>query len=207
MIGRHFIQDTRGAAAAEFALVVPVMLLFLLGIIDSGIYAWRFNEAEKAAQMGVRYAVVTNAVASGLTATTNTYVGDTHCGTTLTAGDAICAAVLGKIVCTSSGASCTCATAPCPTTLTRDATAFTNVANRIRAIAPWVPTSAIQVEYSGSGLGYAADPSIAIAPIVTVKIVNLNMKPMSGFLFGASIPLPMIARSLTMEDGKGTRAN
>jgi Flp pilus assembly protein TadG len=207
MTFRRFIRDTRGAAAAEFALIVPLMLLFLLGIIDSGIYAWRFNQAEKAAQMGVRYAVVTNAVASGLTASSNNYVNNTACGTTLKPGDAICAAALGKIVCTSTGANCDCAATPCPGTLTRDAAAFTNIADRVKAIAPWVPTAAIQVEYSGSGLGYAGDPSTAIAPIVTVRIVNLYMRPMSGFLVRGTIPLPTIARALTMEDGKGTKAN
>lgn len=207
MTVRRFLHDSCGAAAAEFALIVPVMLLFLLGIMDTGVYAWRFNEAEKAAQMGVRYAVVTNAVASGLTARANDYVGDTHCGTTLTAGDTICAAALGKISCANTGTNCTCSTTPCPTTLTRDPLAFTYIANRVRAFAPWVQESNIQVEYSGSGIGYAGDTNIAIAPIVTVKLVNLNVRPMTGFLFGASVALPTVVRSLTMEDGKGTRAN
>lgn len=203
MIVRRFIRDKGGAAAAEFALIVPVMLLFLLGIIDTGFYTWRFNEAEKAAQMGVRYAVVTNLVPSALA--TTTYVGTNCSGTTLTAGDSICTAALGKITCGSAG-DCTCTTAPCPA-LTRNATAFDNIAARVRAIAPWVQASNIKVEYSGSGLGYAGDPNIAIAPIVTVKLVNLNIRPMSGFLFGASVGLPTIVRSLTMEDGKGSRSN
>ena len=198
-----FLRDTRAAAAAEFALIVPVMLLFLLGIIDVGGYAWRFNEAEKAAQMGVRYAVVTDIVASALP--TTTYVGTTCSGTALTAGDPICASALGKITCGSSG-NCVCTTAPCPA-LTRNAAAFDNIAARIRAIAPWIRTTSIKVEYSGSGLGYAGDPTIAMAPIVTVKLENMNIRPLSGFVFGASIGLPTIVRSLTMEDGRGTRSN
>ena len=199
----RFLRDTRAAAAAEFALIVPVMLLFLLGIIDVGMYTWRFNEAEKAAQMGVRYAVVTNQVASALR--TTTYVGTTCSGTAITAGDPICASALGKVTCGSSG-SCVCTTAPCPA-LTRDSAAFDNIAARVRAIAPWIRTTSIKVEYSGSGLGYAGDPTIAMAPIVTVKLENMNIRPMSGFVFGASFGLPTIIRSLTMEDGRGTRAN
>lgn len=59
-------HDENGGPAAEFALVLPVALLFLAGIIDVGRYMWTYNEAEKATQMGVRYAVATDAVASGL---------------------------------------------------------------------------------------------------------------------------------------------
>ena len=199
----RFLRDTRAATAAEFALIVPVMLVFLLGIIDVGIYAWRFNEAEKAAQMGLRYAVVTDLVASALP--TTTYVGTTCNGTAITAGDTICAEALGKITCGSAG-SCVCTTAPCPA-LTRNAAAFDNIAARVRAIAPWVRTSSIKVEYSGSGLGFAGDPTIAMAPIVTIKLENMNIRPISGFVFGASVGLPTILRSLTMEDGRGTRSN
>jgi hypothetical protein len=136
---------------------------------------------------------------------TTTYVGTSCSGTALTAGDPICAEALGKITCGSSG-NCVCTTAPCPA-LTRNSAAFDNIAARVRAIAPWIRTSSIKVEYSGSGIGYAGDPTIAMAPIVTVKLENMNIRPMSGFVFGASVGLPTIIRSLTMEDGKGTRSN
>ena len=61
-----FLKDRSGAAAAESALVVPIALLFLLGIMDVGRYVWVINEAEKAVQMGTRYAVATSVVAEGL---------------------------------------------------------------------------------------------------------------------------------------------
>ncbi len=198
-----FLSETRAATAAEFALVLPLMLLFLFGIIDAGMYGWRINQAEKAAQMGARYAVVTAMAASGLA--TTSYIGNTSCPATLTAGDPICQGALGKLSCGSTGA-CVCTTAPCPA-LTRNAAAFDGVAARVRAIAPWVPVTGIKVEYTGSGLGYAGDTDIAIAPVVTVRLENMTMQPISGFLFAATIPLPTISRSLTLEDGKGTQAN
>ena len=49
---------------AEFALVLPVALLFLLGIVDAGRYLYEVNQLEKATQMGARFAVVTDPVAS-----------------------------------------------------------------------------------------------------------------------------------------------
>ena len=54
------------AIGAEFALVLPVLLLFLLGIIDVGRYMWSINQLEKATQIGARMAVVTDMVASDL---------------------------------------------------------------------------------------------------------------------------------------------
>lgn len=201
MIVRRFLGDRSAATAAEFALLLPLMVLFLLGLIDVGMYGWRINQAEKAAQMGVRAAVVTNVVASDLASAT--YVGNTACGATLTAGDTICAAALGTVSCGNAG-SCT-GTTPYPG-LTRDGTAFTTVANRVRAIAPWVPLTSIKVEYKGSGLGYAGDPAMDIAPVVSVKLTSLSIRPLSGFLFGTSVALPTITRSLTMEDGKGAQS-
>lgn len=197
---RSLLRDTRAATAAEFALVLPVALLFLFGIIDVGRYTWQIDQAEKAAQMGARFAVVTGMVEGGLTSAT--YVGDTHCGAALTAGDPICAAALGKVSCSST--SCTCTTAPCPTT-SFQGTAFTNILARIRAFAPSVAAANVTVEYSGSGLGFAADPTIAAAPIVTVSLHDMTFHAFS--LLGTGFTMPTISRSQTLEDGVGTQSN
>ena len=59
---RHFLRNRRGAVGAEFALVVPLAALVLSGIIDAGRLMWTWNRAEKATQMGVRYAVTTDMI-------------------------------------------------------------------------------------------------------------------------------------------------
>ena len=59
-------RDQRGATAAEFALVLPIFLLFLLGLIDVGRYSWSVNQSEKATQIGTRWAVATDLVPAGL---------------------------------------------------------------------------------------------------------------------------------------------
>lgn len=200
----RLIRDERATSAAEFAMVLPVMLIFLFGIMDVGWYAWQINQAEKATQMGARMAVVTSPVASGLT--NKSYVGEVIGSTTLTQGDQIPAAALGVIRCNSS--TCTCATPPCPSTLGYNSTAFTNIATRMAAIYPRVQPANVLVEYRGSGLGFAGDPSgMEIAPLTTVRIQNLQYTPFTFMLFDERVALPAFKYTLTMEDGDGTRSN
>lgn len=199
---RRFLANTSGASAAEFALVLPMLLLLIFGTIDVGLYAWRINQLEKAAQFAVRFAVVTAPVAQDLTA--KDYIGNTACGGALTAGDTICAAALSPTICTSSGP-CTCA-GNCPT-LARDATAFTYVLNRARMIAPWLTASNLRVEYRGSGLGYAGDTGMDVAPLVTVRLQGTTYTPITLAIFRTDVSLPTIERTLTMEDGLGTQSN
>jgi Flp pilus assembly protein TadG len=59
---RQLLRDRRAASAAEFALVLPLLLVLMFGIIDMGRFFWQLNESEKATQMGARMAVVTTPV-------------------------------------------------------------------------------------------------------------------------------------------------
>lgn len=198
----RFGADESGSAA-EFALMLPFILLFLIGIIDAGRYTWGFNRGEKASQVGARTAVVTNPLVKELA--TYSFSGVTVGGTLLGQGDRIPVAALGTITCTST--QCTCTTAPCLNgTLTHDAAAFAIVAARIKSIWPDVKDADITIEYSGSGLGYAGNPvGMDIAPFVTVKLKNRTLS--SYFLFGGSVGFPEFEYSLTMEDGAGSQAN
>ena len=56
---------TRGATAVEFALVAPVFLLFVLGIIDFGRLFWVKNMMQYATEQTARYAMVTPAASAG----------------------------------------------------------------------------------------------------------------------------------------------
>jgi hypothetical protein len=208
-----FLRCRRGATAAEFAMVLPLALLLLFGIFDTGRYAWEVNQAEKAVQMGARYAVATALVADGL----NSYELDeynAYCGGTLKPGDPICAEALGQISCTGSGASasCRCAAAPCPNLGDVNRVAFANLLSRMRFILPRLQPENVTVSYAGSGLGFAGDPGedddgdplSDIAPIVTVQIDGLALRTMT--MFGGEIALPRTSASLTLEDGTGAQA-
>lgn len=202
---RRFIRNRAGTTAAEFAMVLPVALLLLFGVIDVGIYAWTLNEYEKATQMGTRYAVVTNVISPGLVA--ETYTGKTCNGAALLPGERICAEALGTIVCDGDG--CTCATTPCPGALSPgDSSDYDALVARMREFQPRIPDNAVSVEYSGSGLGYAGDPSKPeIAPLVTVRVRDVAYASIVLSPLGLTVPLPDFSYSLTLEDGEGSNAS
>ena len=51
-----FFRERRGAAGAEFALLIVVFAGLLLGIIDFGRALYEYNQAQKACQVGARSA-------------------------------------------------------------------------------------------------------------------------------------------------------
>ena len=196
-------SDERGNSAAEFALVLPLMLLFLLGTIDAGRYAWAFNKMEKAVQVGARVAVVTDFVAPGIALAD--YVGTGS----LTQGDIIPASAFGLARCTLG--KCECVTAPCPAqnnALGYDPAAFTQIVDRMQLIDPEIEDANVSVEYRGSGLGFAGDPNGSdIAPLTTVRVSGMQFQPITTLLFATDFPLPAVSHTLTMEDGLGTESN
>lgn len=206
----RLVRDTRASSAAEFALVLPLLLIFLLGIIDVGRLMWTWNRAEKATQMGVRYAVATDMIPNGL-------AGHSFVNGTITQGDPIPDTAFGGASCTSSAGavSCSCKTgATCPSPLVSNSatalTAFNNIVVRMQRFMPQITAASVQVDYEYSGLGYAGDPNGSdVSPLVKVSIRpnTLTFRPTLLTLFGGTISLPSFSAALTMEDGQGTVSN
>jgi Flp pilus assembly protein TadG len=196
---RRLLLNQRGASAAEFAMVLPLLLLMLFGIIDGGRFLWEINRAEKATQVGARMAVVTDVISTGLAAQNYVGVGG------LTQGDVIPASALGTITCTRS--SCTC-TGSCPSSYAAtDATSFDRIVQRMRFMKPDITANNVSISYRGSGLGFAGDPNgMEIAPLVTVEIQNLQFRPITGLML-ASFTLPPFRTTLTSEDSVGSVSN
>lgn len=192
--------------AAEFALVVPLLLVFVLGTIDIGLYAFRINQAEKATQMGARWAAVTSPLAQGLEGQSlvnyNTGTGTVQQGDRVPLLDF-------KIICTGTTTVCTCAGANCLSgSYTRDDTAYDALRDRMQRILPAIGNANMQVEYSGSGLGFAGDPNGPdLAPLITVRLVNMQYPSVVLSPLGVSTSLPDFAYSLTAEDLSGSISN
>ncbi len=70
---RHYRADRRGAAAAEFALVLTFLTLPLANIMDVSIYAWDRMQLDNAAQIAVQTAWATCNTAAKLPATPSSY--------------------------------------------------------------------------------------------------------------------------------------
>jgi Flp pilus assembly protein TadG len=204
---RRLAQDTDGGPAAEFALVLPVALLFLLGIIDVGRYMWEVNRAEKATQIGARYAAATDMVASGLAS----YSFAAQASGAIPAGTTVPVADFPGVDCSSDGSTttCTCATGgTCAFPLTANSAAFNAMVARMDDIKKDITPAKVLITYSYSGLGFAGDPNGPdVAPIITVKLRNMQFTPLTGLLFRARLDLPDFSYALTMEDGSGTVSN
>lgn len=207
---RSFLKDQYATTAAEFALVLPLVVLFLLGTIDVGRYMWTVNKAEKATQMGARFAIVTAPVPSGL-------AGYSFTGT-IAAGQPVLASAYGKMTCGATtktvAATCTCsgncpwgAAAATTAPATPAVTPFDKIYERIKIFLPEVERQHLKIEYAPSGLGYSGDPTGPdIYPVITVKLQGIQFKPIA--LFNTiNINVPSSAFALTMEDGVGATSN
>jgi hypothetical protein len=208
MLARRLLGSRAAATAAEFSLVLPVLLFFLFGVIDVGRLMWTWNQAEKATQMGARYAVVTDFVVPGIA--TQSFVGLSG----LTQGDVVPASAYGTTTCSKPTTAVTCScTGTCPWGATPAAAGgtpdpFTRIFDRMDAIMPELTPANVQVLYQPSGIGFAGDPNGAdVAPLVTVRLTGVTFTPLLFQFFGGAITLPDFRASLTLEDGAGNVSN
>jgi len=200
VLGR-LLRSERAASAAEFALVLPLFLLLLFGIVDSGRFMWEYNQAEKATQMGVRYAVVTDPVLNGL----YTYSFSISGG--IPQGSAVPTTSFDTATCDNSTCSCSPGGGFCTAT-SRNATAFTNLVTRMSYMYPQIAASNVQIQYKNVGLGFAGDPDGPdVSPLVTVSLTGLQFHPITCLVFACSIDMPDFRAGLTLEDATGTESN
>ncbi len=198
---RRLLTSERAASAAEFALVLPLLLLLLFGIIDAGRFMWEWNRAEKATQMGVRYAVVTDPVLNGL----YTYSFSVSGG--ITQGSAVPTSSFDTATCNNSTCTCLPSGGFCSAT-SRNATPFTNLVRRMSGMYPQIQASNVQIQYKNVGLGFAGDPDGPdVSPLVTVSLTGLQFHPITCLVFACSIGMPDFRAGLTLEDAAGTESN
>ena len=204
---RSFLRDSSGASAEEFALVLPLFLIAIFGTIDVGRYFWAINQVEKATQIGARWAVATDMVASG-SGGLNEYSFAISGG--IPQGTAVPEASFPGIYCTgtSSSASCNCKSGSASYCTVSSAAAFKRLVDRMKLIDSRIDYANVRVDYDWSGLGFAGDPNGPdVAPLTTVTVSNVQFRPITTMLFSANFNLPVLSYTLTMEDGSGTESN
>lgn len=204
--GRLFRDDT-ATGAVEFALVLPLLIIFMLGTLDVGRFMWEYNQAEKATQMGVRFAVATNLIPSGLGTYSFASQGGVPGGSPVPSDAGSGTGWFATATCTNSGCTCTGSSAFCAT-ISHDSTAFANLVDRMKAIYGKIQPANVQLEYRNVGLGYAGDPNGPdVAPLVIVRLTGMTFQPLVFTLFRGGVGMPTFKSALTLEDGLGAGSN
>ncbi len=70
-INSRYKGDTRGAVAIEFAIVLPVLLVLMLGIMDVGRLMWTYSTITRATQAAARCFAIKAAGCATATETQN----------------------------------------------------------------------------------------------------------------------------------------
>jgi Flp pilus assembly protein TadG len=194
---RQLTKSTAAQTGVEFTLILPILLFLLLGFIDAARLMWTVNRAEKATQMGVRYAVTTDMIAAGLGSHIFTESG-------VAQGDPVPISAFGGVTCTST----VCTNKGAGPVPGHSAAAFNNLLARMRFFYPEISAQNLVVDYDNSGIGYSGDPNAPdVAALVTVRLVNITFQPISTYAVLPPFQLPEFRTALTMEDGTGTVAN
>ena len=72
---RRALRDTKGVAAIEFGIMIPLLSLMVVSVTDIGLAVYRKMQVEDAAQVGAQYAIVhgfdTNGISQAVTSATN----------------------------------------------------------------------------------------------------------------------------------------
>lgn len=186
-----FLQDQRGGTMLEFTMIVVLMFGMTFGIVDFGRAFWLWNSAEKATQIGVRAAIITDPVLPALAAFDCNNAGvalGTRCGL---GGD-----TYGTV-------SCSGDTMLCTGTLAggADPAPFDMILARMQVAYPSLTRANVIVEYRDVGLGFAGRADGPV-PAVTVKLTGLTFNFLAmGDLFGLGpITMPDFKATLIGED-------
>lgn len=204
----RFLRDTEGAALIEAALVLPLLLLLLFALVDLSLYAWQLNLAHKAAQLGVRRAVVSDAVAVGPGLTpreSTTYWFDLPPG--LRCGEAGGGEAGGAGPCPAFAVRCGLGRAcTCPVGRCGFAFSLANLAPilaAMRAVLPRLEAENVEITYATNGLGYVGRPP-PVPVDVTVRLVGLRFEGLApGGVLGAAPRLE--AQATLPSEGLTTR--
>ena len=186
-IRRAFAKNESGAATIEFVAVFFFFISMMMFVVELTIYQFMMASLEKAAEAGVRYAVVSSPAANSV-AMENNLDGDDW-------GDA----------CAPTGGSCGTFTKRTCTGRTMSGcrgAQLDNIIEHMRRFNGSIERENVTVTYENTGIGFAGGPS---APLVTVSIDRVQFKTgVIAMLIGNEAnglrTLPRRAASMTGED-------
>ena len=200
-------HDHAGAVFAEFAILMPVVILIVCGSVDFLYAFYQLNAAAKAVEVGARLAAVSNPVAAGLDNLPNEAVLD----------GAVLEGPLPSFTVSCSDDRCSCS-GTCPGMLENsyDAAAMDYIVygrnaascastNAYHIVAmcdllPSITPANVVIVYTQTGLGYAGRPG---GPIPTITVSLQGMRFHFFFLtplLGVHIAMPPMTTTVTAQD-------
>jgi hypothetical protein len=200
-------RDQGGAVFAEFAIMLPMIVLIVCGSIDFLYAFYQWNAAAKAVEVGARIAAVSDPVAPGLNQLSNQAV----------LNGAMPGTPMPGFTVTCRRGSCTCVGA-CAGLLEHsfNRAAFDRIVfGRGRSacgqagpyytagmcdVMPSITPDNVVIVYKQSGLGYAGRPG---GPVPTIELSLVNMHFQFFFLqplLGLHIAMPVVTTTMTAED-------
>lgn len=188
-----FLKDEIGGATVEFVAIMPIFLIITFFIVEITLALFWWQTAVKAAQVGVRRAIVTDWIVATPVNLTNIPASGapqygTACDITLGTGDPCYNPAVTKLTCT--GAACA------------NQTPFNYVYGCMKAILPNLQQNNVTVTYRYAGVGFVGSP---LEPAVTVTISGvpfpLGFADLLGQIFGVPLKtIPDMSATLTAED-------
>lgn len=172
---RSFLAGDAGSSTVEFVAVFVAVITVMFLIVEVTLYFFFMASLEKAAQAGVRAAVVSPPVAGYAAPLANGENAGSSC-----TDDFPCSFLTVKCEGNTSG---DCIN---PTT-------FTRIVNHMRGYNGRIAAANVVVTYQSVGIGFAGGPPV---PMVTVTVKNVPFQ--TGVLRSVGINLPLPARSASM---------
>ena len=218
---RKLAADRRGSVSVENAIVFGLLIVLTIALIEFSLALWQWNTAEKATELGVRYAVQSDPVATAFL----NY--DAVSGGGFDPGDSLTTTAVPPFTVSCTGGVCECfdkvndtacdAFSAGLTTGTRDdfdPIAFNAIITRMDGVfrGSDLGPENVTIDYSHVGMGFAGRPGMHIVPAVTVKLtgVTFNFMVLSFIrplmFYGSEqpttsgIPMPPFTATLSGED-------
>lgn len=206
---RRLVRDEHGSVLVEVSVMIPIIFIFVLGLVDFLNAFQQWNASTKAVEVGARLAAVSDPIASGLSGmATAAVTGSVGAGDPMTDFE---------VTCDGATATCTCTRGTCTGMGSYDATKmntllygrgktacsttttyyFAGMCNFMGSIT----AANIKVIYSQTGLGYAGRTD---GPVPTVTVRLNNNLPFKFFFLGglmsfADINIPSQSTTITGE--------
>ena len=172
---RALASDRSGSVAVEYAIVMGVLLVLSIALIEFSLALWQWNSAEKATELGVRYAVQSDPVVAG-------FAGDGWNGVidgNFEPGTSLDKSKVGAFTITCEAdptLSCVASSGTVPNgfSTAHDGAAFTEIVKHMSGMFFRIQPTNVVVEYAHVGMGFAGRPGADLVPVVTVKLRNIT---------------------------------